>query len=171
MKIFMIGMPGSGKTFLGEELSILLDLPYFDLDDGIERESGISISEMFSTRGEKYFRTIESKLLRSIPGMTEHFVLSTGGGTPCFFDNMNFMNEEGKTVFLNVPVKTLYKRLIKSGQNERPLLRDRPEEDLLAYLEEQFELRINFYLKAGLVLEGDNLSARKIFEEMKRNGW
>jgi shikimate kinase len=171
MKIFMIGMPGSGKTVLGEELSILLELPYFELDEGIERETGMSISEIFSTRGEKYFRTIESKLLRSIPGMTEHFVLSTGGGAPCFFDNMNFMNEEGKTIFLNVPVKTIFQRLIKNGQKERPLLRDLSEEELLTYLGEQFDSRINFYEKAGLVLEGDNLSAQKIFKEMKKNGW
>jgi len=171
MKIFLVGMPGSGKSTLGEEASLLLKIPYFDLDEGIENKEEKSIPDIFAEQGEKYFRTLESKLLRRFPKLTGHFVLSTGGGAPCFFDNMGFMNEEGRTIFLDVPTETLMKRLIASGLDDRPLLKGKSEEELHSFLESQLRDRRIHYQKAMAVLEGSDLKAQDILDEIKKRGW
>ena len=171
MKLFIVGMPGSGKSKLGEELAELLNIPFYDLDEGVEHETGMSIPEIFENKGEKHFRTIESKLLRKFPGLTGHFVLSTGGGAPCFFDNMGFMNEEGKTVFLDVPVSELAQRLIANGLEDRPLLKDKSPDELESYLNEQLKQRIHFYKNAMLTISGSEISVELLSAEIRKMGW
>src|SRR6185503_20434689 len=100
MKIFLLGLPGSGKTTLGKELSNALRLPFVDLDSEIERLEGKKISEIFAANGEEYFRNLESSELRKRCTSKGEFVMATGGGTPCFFDNMEWINRAGKSIFL-----------------------------------------------------------------------
>ena len=164
-------MPGAGKSVLGLELSNLLGIPFYDLDEGIEHEAGMSIPEIFESKGEKYFRTMESKLLRKIPEMTAHFVLSTGGGAPCFFDNMGFMNEEGNSIFLEVPLDVIAGRLMENGLDDRPLLKGKSREELINYLEEQYEKRVSHYSKAEAVVSGDDLKAEELLTEIRKRGW
>jgi shikimate kinase len=171
MKLFIVGMPGSGKSKLGEELASMLKFPFYDLDEGIEHEVGMTIPEIFRHKGEKYFRMMESKLLRRFPDLTGHFVLSTGGGAPCFFDNMGFMNDEGKTVFLDVPLEELVERLINAGLRDRPLLKDKSPDVLHDYLETQLAQRIHFYRNAMLTVSGKDIIAEDLYEEIRRMGW
>ena len=129
--IFIVGMPGSGKSTIGKLLAVTLKVPFYDLDKLIEKESEMSVSNFFETFGEEKFRLLESELLRQtieFPGPAG--IISTGGGTPCFHDSMKWMNEHGKTIFLDVPLTILIERT-EAGAH-RPLLGDSHEEKLLA---------------------------------------
>src|SRR5438874_1229377 len=107
MKIFLIGMPGSGKTTTGKLLAEKLKLTFVDLDMEIEKSEGRSINQIFEKRKENYFREVESMILKKFCSSSESFVMSTGGGAPCFFNNIKQMNDSGKTIFLDVPAKEI----------------------------------------------------------------
>lgn len=121
MKIFLIGLPGSGKTTIGRALAERLAIPFVDLDVEVEKKEGCSIGQIFEREGEPYFRQAEASVLREISTTHDSFVMATGGGTPCFYEGIEFMNGHGVTVFLDVPLDMLLKRLSKSGVAERPL--------------------------------------------------
>src|SRR5688572_17553731 len=110
MKLFLIGLLGSGKSFLGKELAKALNLPFIDLDDILEKKEGMKVSEIFSAKGEEHFRILEATALRE-QSTQKAFVMATGGGTPCFHDNMTHINQCGTSVFLNTPVSEIVKRL------------------------------------------------------------
>lgn len=129
-KIFLIGLPGSGKTTMGLELGLYLTIPFIDLDQEIERSTGQSIPSIFENEGEAQFRQIEKKQLQNVSESIPTFVMATGGGTPCFFNNIDFMNEHGSTVFINTPIKTIKERLEKDST--RPLMRTNSLEELLS---------------------------------------
>ncbi len=114
-------MPASGKTTLGRKLADRLAVPFIDLDEAVERKEGRSIPQLFEQEGEPYFRQAEASVLREVAGNTPDFVMATGGGAPCFYDGISFMNEVGTTVFLNVPVTELLTRLNQEGATSRPL--------------------------------------------------
>lgn len=120
-KIFLIGLPGSGKTTLGRQLADHLGLPFVDLDKEIEKLEGKPIGEIFAQRGEDYFRTVEKDVLRSYCARPEGYVMATGGGAPCFFDNMHVMNAAGVTLFLDVPARIIRERLERGNLTKRPL--------------------------------------------------
>src|SRR5258708_25113313 len=101
MKIFIIGLPGSGKTTLGKQVAEKLNLPFIDLDLEIEKLEGKTVQEIFAKRKENYFRELESRTLKNFCSGKSDFVMATGGGAPGFFDNMDVMNNSGKTVFLD----------------------------------------------------------------------
>jgi len=122
MKIFLIGMPASGKTTLGKVLAEKLGYPFIDLDAEIERRENCSVNSLFAKRGEPYFRQAEASLLREISLSRQSFVMASGGGAPCFYDGIEFMNSVGITVFLDVPVDVLSARLDKNQAGFRPLL-------------------------------------------------
>src|SRR5579859_2734142 len=103
MKIFLIGLPGSGKTTMGKSLADALRLPFADLDVEIEKSEGLTVPQIFEKRGEDYFRAAESELLKKFTSSSGHFVMAAGGGAPCFNRNMTAMNQSGITVFLDVP--------------------------------------------------------------------
>ena len=149
MRIFLIGMPGSGKTRIGRALAKRLQMPFFDLDHEIEQEEKKSIPEIFHIEGEDYFRTVEKDVLRKVIGREKQCVLATGGGAPCFFDNMAYMNQNGITIFLNVPLEDLYQRLVKRGTNIRPLLKDKTSGELKIELQQKFNDRIPYYCHAN----------------------
>jgi len=120
MKIYLVGMPGSGKTTLGKKLAEKLILPFVDLDVEIENREGKTITNIFAQQGEDYFRLVESTLLREWAASSQSFVMATGGGAPCFHNGMNVINESGLSVFLDLDIVALVKRL--KSANDRPLL-------------------------------------------------
>jgi shikimate kinase len=122
MKIFLIGMPGSGKTTLGKKIADELHLPFVDLDDEIVKKDGRSITEIFSASGEEYFRQTESATLMEWASSSRDFVMATGGGAPCFHMGIEVINKTGVSVFLDVPIPTLLDRL--KSKTDRPLLSD-----------------------------------------------
>ena len=108
-RIFLVGYMGAGKTTLGRALANELGIPFIDLDNYIEKRYCKTISQIFAEKGEEEFRNIERRMLHEV-GEFEDVIISTGGGTPCFFDNIEYMNGQGTTVFLDVPVERLFIR-------------------------------------------------------------
>lgn len=147
MKYFIVGYMASGKTTFGRELAKEKGLPFVDLDESIESREGRSITEVFATDGEKYFRKKEREILHEICEGMDEFVLATGGGTPCFFDNMDYMNQAGTTVFLNTSPLVIVERL-KRQRDNRPVLAKYSDNELEFFVREHLESRLPFYLKA-----------------------
>ncbi len=128
-KIFLIGLPASGKTSLGKRLAAEIEFPFIDLDDEIIKFSGSSITEIFEESGEDHFRILEKELLEKTIHENDQFILATGGGAPCFYDNLELMNHNGVTIFINPPIEEIHERL--KGDESRPLLKDHSVEELL----------------------------------------
>lgn len=166
-KIFLIGLPGSGKTTLGKELAKALRIPFFDLDAEIERIQAMIISEIFKHKGENYFRQQESSALKEFYSSPESFVLATGGGAPCFFDNMQSINQAGTSIFLDVPAKEITRRIQSQQLGERPLFANTPREALKDQIEFMRSSRISFYRQAHFVFSGANISVKEILEKIK----
>lgn len=161
MKIFLIGMPGSGKTTLGQELAQSLSLPFIDLDHEIEKREGIQVKEIFSTKGEDYFRQVESDTLKLFASSPKDFVLATGGGAPCFHNGINIINSSGTSIFLDVPVDEIVKRVVSN--TDRPLLvTDESTDDKIKQLRERLEgirkTRLDIYHKASVTVSNPVLS-------------
>lgn len=161
--IFLIGYMGSGKSTLASKLASRLDLPSFDLDQIIEEETGETISDLFKSHGEEQFRKLESETLKSFVAKNDRFVLATGGGTPCYYDSMDFMNDSGLTVYLNMPPKALLSRLTHN-QNTRPLIAGKDRDELLRFIEEQMRKREPYYLRSKLIADGLNLNLKQLTE-------
>lgn len=166
MKIFLIGMPGSGKTTTGKLLAEKLKLPFVDLDVEVEKSEGQPIKKIFEAKKEDYFRQTESLTLKKFCSSAESFVMSTGGGAPCFHDNMDQMNASGKTIFLDVPSQEIATRLMKTDLNERPLLAKLSPEQLKEKIEFLRSQRIDFYKKAEYVFEGKDISIESIISKI-----
>jgi shikimate kinase len=148
-RIFLTGFMGSGKSHTGERLAGLLGLPFIDLDAEIEGRTGQTITDIFAGRGEAAFRELERDTLHEVAGQTDAFVLSTGGGAPCFHDNMRWMNEQGTTVFLDPPLSVLLGRL-EAGREHRPLLQNTDE--LATFVTQKLAFRRPDYEKAKIQL-------------------
>lgn len=156
MKIFLIGMPGSGKTTLGKQLAEHLQISFVDLDTEIEKAELKPISEIFRQQGEDHFRIIEAKLLREWAGTPVPFVMATGGGAPCFHKGMEVINEYGISIYLDCPVSELIERVKKN--RERPLLLASDEEELREKLERILQSRTGCYQQAKIVLKQPSLN-------------
>ncbi len=165
--IFLIGFMGCGKTTLGRKLAMRLGYHFIDLDQVLETQEGMTIAVYFSTFGEEAFRIIESKILKQTHN-PEHLVIATGGGLPCFFDNMHWMNDNGKTVYLKLSPKTLADRL-ENENAERPLLNDKQGEALVAFIKDKLTEREVFYNQATIIADGLNLTAKKVEHLLKVN--
>lgn len=161
MKLFLLGFMGSGKSKLGKKVANRLKLPFFDLDDEIERIKGKSISKLFQESGEEAFRLLESKVLSELISQHESFVLSTGGGTPCFNNNMELMNQSGKTIYLDVDSTILYGRL-KTAKANRPLIANLSDDELKVFVDDSLRKRVTFYSQASVIASDSNLTANKI---------
>jgi shikimate kinase len=151
MKIFLIGLPGSGKTTLGNELAVLLSERFIDLDVEITQKENLSIKEIFAAKGEEQFRVLERNMLREIASNTESFVMSTGGGAPVFHNNMQFMNDHGTTIFLNTSVEIIASRLTPTDLSTRPLFFG--TNDTTGRLRELLASRLSFYKVAKLIVD------------------
>ena len=165
-KIYLMGMPGSGKSTLGRQLAEALGYTFHDLDNEIETLAGKNINRIFSEEGEEGFREIEAQCLKRLTEAPGSKVIATGGGTPCFYQNMDYMNANGATIFLNVPLELIVERLLEQGTDERPLLKDKTEPELLGQLHDHFELRKSYFLKAFIHLDGGSISLENILDEL-----
>ena len=139
-RVFLIGYMGSGKTTLGKTYSAATGLQFVDLDWYIEERMHKSISDLFAERGEDGFRLLEQKMLHEA-GEFENVLIACGGGTPCFFDNMDYMNHTGETVFLDVCPEVLFRRL-KIAKAKRPLLANKTDEELMQVMTSALEKRL-----------------------------
>src|SRR5215471_7922238 len=113
MRIYLIGFMGSGKSFWGKKLSAEKNLPFFDLDDVIIQQENMSITDIFAQKGEEYFRMLEKEVLTDLTKSHEDVIISCGGGTPCFFGNIDYMKKNGLVIWLNTSTDVLIKRLLK----------------------------------------------------------
>lgn len=146
-------MPSSGKSTLGKRIADTLHYRFVDTDRIIVREEGRSIADIFAQSGEDYFREAERRVLRTVrPGNS--LVISTGGGMPCFHDNMAYINATGVSIFLDVPVEVLYKRMLAHAQHDRPLY-SHEDPDLLTSLQQRYQNRLPFYSQANVIVSGE----------------
>lgn len=153
-RIFLIGFMGVGKTTLGKKLANKTKLPFFDIDQEIEKVSDLSINMIFEKYGEVYFRKEETKMLNKLINNYPEAIISVGGGLPCFNDNMKLMNRAGLTCYLQRPAKELFHRLKNSKEN-RPLLTGKSDAELLQYIEVKLLEREVFYSKAKIIVYRD----------------
>jgi shikimate kinase len=157
MKIYLIGMPGSGKSTLGQALADRLSLPFVDLDQEIEKKASASVSDIFASKGEDYFRILESETLTEWASKKDDFILATGGGSPCFYNGIDTMNITGLTIFLNVPIAELTARM--ATKTDRPLLHNESGEDLRMRLTILAEERMGIYTQAAIIVNNPTLDS------------
>ena len=150
-RIILVGYMGSGKTTVGKALSKETGMMFYDLDWYIESRMRKSVSQIFAERGEEGFRKIEYNMLHEVAEF-EDVIISCGGGTPCFFDNMDYLNQQGDVIYLKATPETLYKHLLMA-KIERPLLKGKSAEELIAYITEHLKERSPFYEKARYILD------------------
>lgn len=146
MRVYLIGYMGSGKSHLGWKLANHLGVQFVDMDNYIEERNCKTIPQIFAEEGEAEFRKKERKALEELSEFTD-IVIATGGGAPCFFDNIEVMNETGKTIYLNIDPKILADRLLKS-KTERPLIMGKSRDELVAFIDETLKKRNEFYSQA-----------------------
>ncbi len=150
-RIILIGYMGAGKTTIGKVLAREMGMDFYDLDNYIEDRFHQKIPDIFAEKGEEGFREIEQKMLHEVAEF-ENIILSCGGGTPCFFDNMDYMNSRGETIFLDTPPQVL-KEHLQMGKTVRPLIQGKTEEELVAFIEESLQKRLPYYQKAKHTLK------------------
>lgn len=143
-RIYLIGMPGSGKSYFGRKLSETLDYPLIDLDQVIEEQEEMEISAIFASKGEDYFRDLESATLQSVTESSDHLIIATGGGAPCYRNGLEYMNEHGVTVFLETERALLIERLAE--KTHRPLIQGDTEKKV----DELLKSRLPIYKKAQI---------------------
>ena len=160
MKIFLIGFMGCGKSTLGRKLATRLGYTLVDLDHQIEKITGITVANYFSANGEEAFRKLESETLKTFD-YPKNCVIATGGGTPCYFDNMEWMNANGVSIYIEMTPLALAKRL-EQGIAKRPLLSNLSKEGIVHFIENKLEERNPFYKKATYILNGINLTPEQI---------
>lgn len=150
-RIILLGYMGAGKTTIGKELAKTLGLSFYDLDWYIQTRMRKTVKEIFDERGEEGFRKIEHNMLHEVAEF-EDVVISCGGGTPCFYDNMDYMNQQAETVYLKADPDVLYLHL-KMGKGVRPLLLNKTPEEVQAFIREQLAQREAFYSRAKHTLD------------------
>jgi shikimate kinase len=163
--IYIIGFMGSGKTTAGKKLASLLGWSFIDLDKRVEEYAGKSIPEIFSQSGEDYFRIIETQLLRNLK-MCTNTVISTGGGTPCYIDNMDYMIETGLTIYLKLTPAELKNRLSQS-KGKRPLIKDLDQNELTSFIKEKLAVREKWYERSYITMDGIDLDINLLLSHVK----
>ncbi|MBP3259620.1 MAG: shikimate kinase [Prevotella sp.] len=154
-RIILVGYMGSGKTTIGKALSKETGMMFYDLDWYIESRMHKTVSQIFAERGEEAFRKMEYNMLHEVAEF-EDVIISCGGGTPCFFDNMDYLSRQGDVVYLKASPDTLYKHLLMA-KVERPLLKDKTQDELIDYITTHLAEREPYYQKAHHVLNVDVL--------------
>lgn len=165
MKIFLIGFMGAGKTHWGRLLSEKLGIRFFDLDEQVTEHAGKSIAEIFATEGEEQFRIMEKEVLYIISESHESFVIACGGGSPCYFNNIEYMNQAGTTVWINTPLDTLFDRLVKE-KDQRPLIRELSAEQLKGFINKKFADRKIYYEQASVTVDEEPVQLDKLIEKI-----
>lgn len=149
--IILVGYMCVGKTTIGRDLAKELNKTFYDLDWYIEERYHTKVAQIFAEKGEAHFRDLERRMLHEVAEF-ENIVLSCGGGTPCFFDNIDYMNQVGEVFYLKASVDTIMQHLTMS-RSERPLLKDKSPEELRTFITEQIAQRTPFYEKAQHVID------------------
>jgi shikimate kinase len=157
MRLFLIGFMGSGKSHWGSLLSKRLNIPFYDLDAVIEEKEGRSVAEVFDEKGEEHFRYREKEVLEELIAENPDMILSCGGGTPCFFNNISSMKEKGLVVWLNTSLDVLLSRLLKQKVS-RPLIREINDGELADYITRKLASRRIYYSQAHLVVAEESLT-------------
>ena len=168
MKLILLGYMGSGKSTIGKLVSKKLSLPFIDLDIYIELQENLTISEIFKIKGEIYFRKIERVYLNELLQKKDSFILSLGGGTPCYSDNMSLISsfeEKKKSIYLDVNLQNLVKRL-RLAKDTRPLIASMNDESLTEYIAKHLFERKHFYLEADIILKVQDKSIQEITNEI-----
>ncbi|MFT3746844.1 MAG: shikimate kinase [Agriterribacter sp.] len=165
MRIFLLGYMGAGKTYWGKLWAARHGMDFFDLDHEIEQNAGMTIREMFEKHGESFFREKEKEALHQFENRND-FILSTGGGTPCFFDNIQWMNDKGITIYLNASIQVIAERLLKE-KDHRPLIKNLTNEELIPFIENNINKRNKFYTQSGVILNTEAI-AEDTFEQIMR---
>lgn len=160
MLVYLIGYMGCGKTTAGKKLAKKLGYKFVDVDVLIEEAQGTTITNIFANQGEDAFRKIEQEML-STTFELENAIIATGGGAPCFYNNMDKMNENGLTIYVEMSPKALISRL-RGSLDDRPILKGKSEDELLGFIEEALQMRNPFYKKAKATVEGLSLSAESL---------
>ncbi len=153
---------GAGKTTTGRKLARKLDYRFTDLDARIEEVEKMPVAEIFRLKGEAWFRDKETAMLRSFAG-DDRVVISTGGGAPCFHDNMEWMKNHGITVYLRMTPESLYYRL-NHARSKRPLILGKTGNSLRLYIDDMLKIREPFYMKANIIADGKNTDIEKLAE-------
>lgn len=166
LKIFLIGFMGSGKTHWGRIWAQKNQLSFFDLDEQIEKTVGETVADIFEKKGEENFREMERYVLRKFD-VKNNFVMACGGGTPCFMDNLQWMNEQGTTIYLqSTPLQILEK--VMDEKQERPLLKKLNSSELLFFIEQKLKEREPFYQQAKHILDTNILTTTSLSEILKK---
>ncbi|WP_394760029.1 shikimate kinase [Flavobacterium sp.] len=167
-KIVLVGYMASGKTEIGKLLSKKLDLPFFDIDHLIENEVSKSINEIFEIKGEIFFRKKEHEVFEKTINSNKSFVLSLGGGTPCYANNHKFLNKDDViSIYLKGSVATLIDR-IKINKTKRPLLKDLEDDELTEYVAKHLFDRSFYYNQCKHTISIDNKSPFDVVEEIQK---
>ncbi|MBC7451768.1 MAG: shikimate kinase [Cytophagales bacterium] len=170
MLIYLIGLPGSGKSTIGRILAHKLNYSYFDMDDAICDQEKKTIEDIFATKGENYFRELEHSILKESFRM-KNTIVSTGGGAPCFFDNMEQMKKHGLTIYINPGVEELTNRLLSQGRENRPLLKGKSDKQLKDFLDIKTKERTPYYNQAKIIFSKDTLTAEDVYTRLKADGF
>ena len=165
VKIFLVGFMGCGKTHWGQRLAEKLTLPFFDLDLQIEEKEEKNITEIFAAQGEEHFRLLEKDVLHLVTESHDSFIMATGGGTPCFYNNIDYMKAQGVVVWINCPVDCLHGRLLKEKE-KRPLIRDLSDDQLHAYITKKYADRKIYYRQASVIIDGENLTLENLLNKI-----
>jgi shikimate kinase len=159
-KFFLIGFMGSGKTYWGKKWALQNGMAFYDLDEEIERKEGKTIALIFEQEGEAYFRKIETKTLHAFTAI-ENCIIACGGGTACFNHNLDWMNTNGKTVYISAGPQYIFNR-ISEEKDKRPLIKKFNEAELLFFIEQKLKEREPFYKQAKLILPVDELDENSL---------
>ncbi|MBK9569175.1 MAG: shikimate kinase [Chitinophagaceae bacterium] len=165
MKIFLIGFMGSGKTHWGRLLSEKLSFPFFDLDEQVTEYAGKSIPELFETEGAEQFRMMEKDVLHIISESHDSFVMACGGGSPCYFNNIDYMKQAGTTVWINTPLDTLFERLEKD-KDKRPLIKGLSAGQLRTFIGKKFSDRKIYYEQADVMVDEQPVQLDHLIEKI-----
>ncbi len=165
MKIYLNGFMGAGKTHWGRLISQKMTLPFFDLDEQVVNAESKSIPEIFELEGEEYFRVKEKEVLHIISESHDSFVMACGGGSPCYFNNIEYMNKSGLTVWINTPASILYERLLKEKES-RPLLKALGDDQLRGFIHKKFSDRKIYYEQCRVTVEDEEISIDKFIEKL-----
>src|SRR3954466_15372966 len=163
MRIYLIGFMGSGKTHWGKRLSHRIEIPFYDLDEEIVRAEQRSIQQIFHDKGEEYFREKERDMLEAITDDHKALILSCGGGTPCFFNNIDFMKQNGTVIWLNTAVDALVDRLLKE-KSHRPVIKNVPDAELRSFIIKKLQERKLYYEQADIILHEESITIEALLK-------
>lgn len=165
VRIYLIGFMGSGKTHWGRLLGEKLGIRFFDLDEQIIARTGKPIAQIFAEEGEEQFRLLEKEILYILTESHESLVMSCGGGTPCYFNNIDFMKQAGTVVWINTPLDILFERLVKE-KNHRPLIKALTDEQLKSFIVKKFSDRKMYYEQADVIIDEKPVQLDKLVEKI-----